>query len=146
MSYQPGQGTSCILDEDDPNYALCVEGSALYRVRVGGRWTEIIGSCWYVRVTTGADDEYFYGLAQQAPSLNDRLTALHEGIRRALPDLEEGEPVAMTHDDPLTHVGAANPGRLVVWTAAVAVDMWICNLERYTLTDDETIFVRLGRV
>ena len=146
MSYQPGQGTSCIIDEDDPNIALCQEGSALYRVQVGGRWQELIGSAWYVRVTTGADDEYFYGLALQAPSLENRLTALHEGIRRALPDLEEEEPVAMNPDDPLTHVGAANPGRLVVWTAAVAVDMWIANLERPTYTDDETIFVRLGRV
>lgn len=146
MSYQPGQGTSCEIDSTDPNILTCVEGSALYRVQVAGAWKSLLGSQWYVRVTTGADDEHFYGLAQQAPSLNNRLTALHEGIRRALPDLEEGEPIAMNVDDPLTHVGATTPGALVVWTPLVAVDMWICNLERYIETDDDTIFVRLGRV
>jgi len=81
------------------------------------------------------------------PNINHRLSAAHEGIRRALPDLdEEGNPIALLPDQPLTHVGATNPGRLVVWTAAVAVNHWICNVHRLIRNDDPTIFVRLGRV
>ena len=145
MSYQPGQGTACILDSDDPNASLCVEGSALYRVQVGGQWKTTFGEAYYVRVTTGAADEEFHGLAQQSPNRNNRLTALHEGIRRALPDLdEEDNPITIPLDAPTTHVGATNPGRVVEWTNALDANLIIGPVQRGVETDDPTIFIRLG--
>jgi len=146
MTMNPGQGSASILDSADPNFDTCQEGSALYRVQVGGRWTDLIGQAWFVNVTTGAAGEKFFGLAQQGPNRNNRLTALHEGIRRALPDLdEEGSPIAITLDDHVTHIGATNPGRVVVWTNAVGQEFDIGPCTRLIRSDDPTIFVRLGR-
>jgi len=139
-----GNSTACHQDPADTNQI--VEGTAVMRVQVGGRNYTVLGGAWYTRVTTGAAGERFYGLAATEPDPSHEFAAWHHGIRKALPDLgDEGEPVAMVMDDPLTHIGASVPGRLVVWDPAVnSADELVGFLERPVEVDDLSIRVRIG--
>jgi len=144
-----GNSTAGRQDQDDPN--TIIEGTAVKRVKIGsgsgpGVDYVTLGGAWYCRVCTGEEGEKFYGLAVSTPGPEGDFGIWHEGIRKALPDLDdEGTPVDIQKDDPLTQIGINVPGTLRVWDAAVnTADELCCYCERPVEVDDSSIRVRLG--
>ena len=144
-----GNSTCARQDTNDPN--TVVEGTAVKRVKIGsgsgpGVDYVTLGGAWYARVCTGDAGERFYGLAATPPDIEGSFAVWHEGIRKALPDLgEEGTPVTINKDDPLTHIGVNVPGTLQVWNPAVNTgDELVVYCERPVEVDDASIRVRLG--
>ncbi len=116
MTIEVGKATGCVQDTGDEN--TCIEGMTLTRVQVSGRDRTLNGYLWYVRVATNGDD--VYGLAQDGPDIHGNLTALHTGIIKALPDLDDTEEsgvVALNVDDPVTQGTTA--GRVRLWVDGV---------------------------
>jgi hypothetical protein len=144
MTYEVGKATPCLQDETDPN--TIIEGTTITRVEVNGNDREPLGNCWYVRVATSEDK--FYGFAQQSPDYNGRLAALHEGIVKAIPDVDESEEsgiVSLDVDDPLKL--GTTPGRVALWVAGTDdADDLIGYVEEPVDEDDvnQYILVRMG--
>ena len=143
-----GNSTACHQSSDDTN--TIIEGTAIKRVVAAGSGPGVdyvtLGGAWLSEVCTGEDGEKFYGLAATQPDLADDFATWHEGIRTALPDLdEEGNPVTITKDDPLTNIGVNTPGTLLVWDATVnTADELVGYCERPVEVDNATITVRMG--
>jgi hypothetical protein len=144
-----GQSTAARQDLADPN--TIVEGTAVKRVKMGagsgpGVDYVTLGGAWYIQVCTGVAGEKFYGLAVSTVDPDHSVGVWHEGIRKALPDLnEEGVPVDIQKDDPLTNIGVLIPGTVRVWVALVnTADELIGYCERPVEIDDASIRVRLG--
>lgn len=131
-------------DPDDPSEIY--EGIAVTRVQVGGQDYTTLGQAWFVRVTTGAAGERFYGLAANEPDPENEGAVWHEGMRKATPDEDgEGGSVTILKDEPLTHIGVTRPGTVRVWDPAVnTADELIGWCERPLEVDTDFILVRLN--
>lgn len=116
MTKEVGKSSPAYQDPDDPN--TIVEGSTLTRVEISGQDRDTLGKTWYVRVATDGDP--VFGLAQKAPDYNGYFAALHTGINKALPDIDESEEsgvVDLDKDDPVCQGTTA--GRVRLWVDGV---------------------------
>lgn len=116
MTKEVNKSSPCSQDPDDEN--TIIEGVTLTRVQISGNDRDALGKSWYVRVATDGDP--VFGLAQQAPDYNGYLSALHTGLNKALPDIDESEEsgvVDLELEDPL--IQGTTPGRVRLWVDGV---------------------------
>jgi len=116
LTKEVGKSSPCQQDTTDTN--TIIEGVTLVRVEVAGLARDLLGKSWYVRV--GTDGDQIFGLSQQGPDYNGYLSALHTGIIKALPDLDDTEEsgvVDLDVDDPVTQ--GTTPGRVRLWVDGV---------------------------